>query len=297
MELITSKEIFQTLKSQERAELKCLQCGKEFNRRKKDILDSFRRGGLNCSFCSSACSGSYRTNQKSKIVKCLFCNKEIIKRYCELKKSNNKPFCSGSCSALYSNSRRFPIDGSDITSEFVKPRAITHPQKSPKIKKSPILLTCSNCNKTFFKLYPNPKSKHRFCCRSCQAKYANRTWNRSARFGINKSRAESDLVKIITTDFPNLEIIENDRKILDGLELDVYIPSKNVAIELNGPCHYIPIFGEKELFRTQSKDIIKKIRMQEMKIHFFQINIMGAGKKLPEVLATAYHNQIKPLLI
>ena len=105
------------------------------------------------------------------------------------------------------------------------------------------------------------------------------------------------MVAIIKKDFPNLNIIENDRKTLNGLELDLYIPDKNLGIELNGPCHYIPIFGENELSKTQSKDVIKKETMQKLKIHFFQINIMGAGKKLPEILTRAYDEQIKPLLV
>lgn len=29
-------------------------------------------------------------------------------------------------------------------------------------------------------------------------------------------------------------IIKNDRKVLDGKELDVYLPEKNLAIEFNG---------------------------------------------------------------
>lgn len=162
----------------------------------------------------------------------------------------------------------------------------------------PVSTKCDNCGKNIQKFASSFKShKHHFCNKSCQAIFANKTYNRSSRFGINKSRAESQLVEIIKKDFPNLHIKENDRTILNGLELDLYIPDKNIGIELNGPCHYIPIFGQEELSKTQNKDIIKKETMQKLKIHFFQINIMGAGKKLNEILQNAYMQQIKPLLV
>lgn len=84
---------------------------------------------------------------------------------------------------------------------------------------------------------------------------------------------------------------------MDGLEIDILIPEKNIAIELNGPCHYIPIFGEQELKKTQNKDIIKKQKMQDLKLHFFQINIMGNRKKSQNILQYSYDNYIKKLLI
>ena len=37
-------------------------------------------------------------------------------------------------------------------------------------------------------------------------------------------------------------------------ELDIYIPSLNLAFELNGIFHYEPIFGEKKLNSTKNND-------------------------------------------
>lgn len=51
-------------------------------------------------------------------------------------------------------------------------------------------------------------------------------------------------------------IIENDRKILDGLELDIYIPDKKVAIEFNGLYWHSEFTGRKDksyhLHKTES---------------------------------------------
>lgn len=47
------------------------------------------------------------------------------------------------------------------------------------------------------------------------------------------SKKEKDVVSFLRT-FYNGEIVENDRTILEGKELDIYIPQKKVAIEFNG---------------------------------------------------------------
>lgn len=44
---------------------------------------------------------------------------------------------------------------------------------------------------------------------------------------------EKDVVSFLKNIWKG-EIIENDRKVLNGKELDIYIPSKNLAIEYNG---------------------------------------------------------------
>lgn len=49
---------------------------------------------------------------------------------------------------------------------------------------------------------------------------------------IQKSHYEQELIDFISA--LNFDIIRNDRKVLDGNELDLYIPDKKVAIEFNG---------------------------------------------------------------
>lgn len=54
-------------------------------------------------------------------------------------------------------------------------------------------------------------------------------------FGKTKQlRLESSLVNYLKKILPNVEILTNTRKIISPLELDIYIPSKNLAIEFNG---------------------------------------------------------------
>lgn len=64
--------------------------------------------------------------------------------------------------------------------------------------------------------------------------------------------------------FPNEEIRTNDRKTIKNpytdtfLELDFYIPNQSLAIELNGPTHYKPIYGEAKFKRQQKNDQLKR---------------------------------------
>jgi len=79
-------------------------------------------------------------------------------------------------------------------------------------------LKCKTCDNifetTYFNLYQECGK-----CPKCFPKY--------------RSSDEIELSDFIKSIEP-LEIIENDRTILNGKELDIYIPSKNIAIEFNG---------------------------------------------------------------
>lgn len=48
------------------------------------------------------------------------------------------------------------------------------------------------------------------------------------------SRQEQEIVDYLKTFYPNLDIQTSTRKIIPPLELDIYIPTKNIAIEFNG---------------------------------------------------------------
>ena len=54
--------------------------------------------------------------------------------------------------------------------------------------------------------------------------------------------------------------------VLNGLELDVYIPELKLAFEFNGICHYSPIFGPDKLKQTQYNDHNKYQKCLEQNI-------------------------------
>ena len=48
------------------------------------------------------------------------------------------------------------------------------------------------------------------------------------------SKQELEVMSMIMTEFPKLKVYRGNREILHGKELDILIPSKNLAIEFDG---------------------------------------------------------------
>jgi hypothetical protein len=62
------------------------------------------------------------------------------------------------------------------------------------------------------------------------------------------------LYNLVLQTFPQLKPISDDRETLNGLEIDIYIPSLKLGIEWNGIVHFKPIYGEEALRKTQYRD-------------------------------------------
>lgn len=113
-----------------------------------------------------------------------------------------------------------------------------------------LTFNCTECNKEFTK--PNAESKktiNHFCSQRCAGLYN----SKHRKTGYRRSKLEIYLEEQLTILYPNLIIDYNKTNAIEA-ELDIYIPSLNVAFELNGSFHYEPIFGLDKLNKTQSKD-------------------------------------------
>lgn len=62
-----------------------------------------------------------------------------------------------------------------------------------------------------------------------------------------------------------IDVVENDRTILDGKELDIYIPSHNIAIEYNG------IYWHSSTFKSRAYHLNKLKKCEAKGIHLIQI--------------------------
>jgi hypothetical protein len=113
-----------------------------------------------------------------------------------------------------------------------------------------INVNCITCNKEILrhpsqlKLYPLS-----FCGKSCASKYS----NTHKKTGSNRSKLELWLEAELSIIYPNIQILYNNVDTINA-ELDIYIPSLNVAFEINGIFHYEPIFGNDKLNKTQFND-------------------------------------------
>lgn len=115
-------------------------------------------------------------------------------------------------------------------------------------------ILCTNCNKEYniviYVLYQRIHS-NRLICTNCNPLY-NKT-----------SSYQSEITNIIES--YNIEYVKNDRKILDGREIDIYIPSLKLAIEING------LYWHSEIYKTRSYHLDKTLLCQEKGINLIHI--------------------------
>ena len=140
-------------------------------------------------------------------------------------------------------------------------------------------LFCKQCNvilpyKKF--LSRNADRKHTqfnntFCSKSCSAKYN----NTHKTYGTRRSKFEKYAENTLTKLYPTLEIHFN-RKDTISSELDIYIPSLQLAIEINGIHHYKAIYSEQVFKNVKQNDISKvKICAQKgIKLHIIDISTL-----------------------
>jgi hypothetical protein len=111
---------------------------------------------------------------------------------------------------------------------------------------------CTNCGCEFRLTNSGAKcskSGNHFCSQSCAATYNNTHKSKGSRV----SKLELFLQEKLTELYPNLEILYNNKDIINS-ELDIYIPSQKLGFELNGIFHYEPIYGKEKLNQIQNND-------------------------------------------
>ena len=111
---------------------------------------------------------------------------------------------------------------------------------------------CTNCSKELI-VYPKEINKNKsgnfFCNHSCAATYN----NKNKKFGTKKSKLEIWLQNKLSIQYSELEILYCNKEAIKS-ELDIYIPSLNLAFELNGIYHYEPIHGQDKLNQVKNND-------------------------------------------
>lgn len=156
-----------------------------------------------------------------------------------------------------------------------------------------IKLSCTFCKKEISKA-PNSITENNFCSLSCHAKFQ----HANKKTGFRRSKAEIYLTSLIQNDFPAMDVETSNRNLLNGLEIDILIPSIKLAIELNGPVHYYPIFGQTKfakIVENDSKKISSLIKMQYGVI-IVDISTCNYWKTTQPFLDKYYSSHIKPII-
>lgn len=210
-----------TRKTNELIEVSCGLCHQKIYRSKREITIN------KMSFCSRKCSTTYYGPQNIKKQKaetpqcfCSNCNIEIFPTKRRLRLSKNL-FCSVECSAHFR-------------------------------KKHRISLICTHCKAQFTRrkheFLRNKNQSKVFCSNKCSSNY-NCKYRRSI---YRRSQLEVYIEQQLKSIY-QFDILFNDRSTINS-ELDIYIPSLRLGIEINGIFHYKPIFGIDKLNDIQRTD-------------------------------------------
>lgn len=100
-----TQEEFDNFKSRDLINLICTQCKNNYQRSKKNVLDTFKRYDIYPKYCSSQCLANFKKSTKNIKTFCTNCNKEIVKLSNQYYKSDNH-FCSRSCTAIHRNKNK-----------------------------------------------------------------------------------------------------------------------------------------------------------------------------------------------
>ena len=199
---------------------------------------------------------------------CPKCNKEHKKR---------GVFCGRSCGNFRKWTEEQKIQKSitaknsdKVKNSLIKARiASSNSKKRRKTKR--ISMDCIFCLKPFL-IVPYMKNKRKFCNGTCRNLFNNKNIKGS------RSKAEILLEKELNNRFPDLKINYNDRKKLNGLELDVYFPELQLAIEWNGIFHYKSTKGS-ILEKYKIKDDMKIKKCKELGIELLVIKDLTSHDK------------------
>lgn len=153
-----------------------------------------------------------------------------------------------------------------------------------------IEILCKQCNKPIIIQQHLNDGKNRFCSKSCAATYN----NTHKKHGYRRSKMELWIEEKIKQNYSDL-IVDYNKTTAIGSELDIFIPSLKLAIELNGIFHYEPVYGETKLMSTKFNDANKYKKCHELGISLCVIDT-SKMKYFKEINLLPYWNIIDNII-
>ena len=315
--MVTTREVWDNTKYKDAVDMQCDRCGKLYNISKYQFCSNTRRNGVIDFEATTYCSKECRVSRQQKhTYSCPVCMKtfedrgNIKRKFCShacSAKHNNKTrqtirtrtvACSV-CNDVYTVAKHVVRKQYRCNTckplKVAKPKVVVTRQRLRQCRQCKVTLsdgipagycsdacrkqsrrrfaqTCCHCEKSYFA--ENRTSK--FCSHACRSiklqlhKYAH------VRSGLSRSKIEHYVENRLNEDFPSIEFSYNDKNVL-GLELDIYSPSLNLAFELNGVFHYLPIHGEDVLRKIQTRDALRVEKCAAMNIELHSIDLGNEG--------------------
>ena len=273
----------------------CVQCGAEGYKSPCKIRQYVNN------FCSVTCRMNFQRNHQTNNYTCAQCGKEGYKSPSHLKSSIK--FCSKTCFNEYQVIKRCPNftctqcekTGYRSPSSF-KYRANYFCSKKCKddFANKQVEVICLICKKAFYKTLCASKTKPRHCC----SKECFKTlFKFHKNWGSSRSKLEIE-AEIVLRNTYSFEILFNKTTI--GHELDIDIPCLDLALEINGPTHTKPIYGEESLLRTIKKDKEKADECERINKHLIVLDVADDNhnkktrqKRISEILEIINNKMIE----
>lgn len=194
------------------------------------------------------------------LVKCCVCGNDYLKSKYDLKRYPNH-CCSKGCRAKFNN-KRIEVKCAKCGKSVLKPPSLIKGKKNIFCSKwcadtfmeklQPVI--CDYCGKPFKKqLSLIKRSRYSFCSAQCRGKFV-----------VKKSFIEEELEKLVKP--LDIEYDRNNREMIAPQELDFYFPELNYAVEINGKCHYEPLYGNDVLKAQKKRDRRKRKKCKKINI-------------------------------
>lgn len=256
---IVNIDAFNDKKLKENVEISCPNCGKSHLIIKKHLIHSylkhFNSGDVNYKkYCSNNCyalSVGYTLKTKRQ---CLNCNVSFIG-------NKNQKFCSHKCSALISNKNRILSDGVvnmlKLTGKQQYLKHLYNPKFRQKDKFGFFTLICKVCKKEFKHIKTYRKTCSTECYKIDNKLNSRKGWEigyNSIHRKTGRSYNEKYFFDLIKFHFPDAL---NNRRIFNGYDADVIIPSLKLAIHWNGIWHYEVVINKEHFEKIKQKDILQ----------------------------------------
>lgn len=255
-----------SLKYSDMIPLKCDGCQQDFQRIQKQVKSDYKLKSHLRHFCSSKCQGTLKKKDYVNL-NCYFCGSNFSLIPSEFKKRSqraSKLCCSQQCANKINICRSEELRKK--VSETLKRKYAEGLIIHPKAFKNKKPYTCSFCSKEFVS-----RKKRSTCSKECYKNLLPSIGRKGGRVTSslefhkrNRSSNEKMFFAKIKEIYP--DAIANKR-LFDGWDADIIIPSQKLAIHWNGIWHYKSVMGNELLNRVQQKD---KSRYEAIEKHGYR---------------------------
>ncbi len=280
MLLISTEEMLSSSYNQ-MIPLKCDGCQATFNRVQKQVKSDYKRKSQFKHFCSNICQGNLLKKELVQLT-CANCGVNFSTSQADFRKRSrktNKLCCSQVCANKINIYR--PANTKDKISKSLKARYIKELEtfenkvlKNGRLVKAHVLNECQICKNNFY-FFKIKKTCSIECQRQMRILVGKKAGIASASRSYNK-RNRSSNEKLFFAKIKELYIdAVPNKRLFNGWDADIIIPSLKVAIHWNGVWHYKSILGQELLDKVQLKDSLRYKAIEEYGYKNYIIQDMG----------------------